>query len=203
MPYDILDAAEITRDLAAVARTIGLDESEIGPTIASGLKAGGQCPRRLPFLKSNDRIKLGEPPVKSDDELAAELASLGETDTDNGQRFVSRFGTKVINTPGRGWLIHDGKRWLRDDLLQVKELAKTLESGTICFQFTLLMAADFIRRPSSRSPCASQEPIICSGAFLCSDRVSIGKALRCVSRFVSHRPHTKWNSGSRNRTDSE
>ena len=31
----------------------------------------------------------------------------------------------MINTPGRGWLIHDGKRWLRDDLFQVKELAKT------------------------------------------------------------------------------
>ena len=124
VPYGILDIAIITQDLAAVARTIGLDESEIEPTIASGLKAGGQCPRRLPFLKSNDRIKSVEPPVKSDDELAAELASLGETDTDNGQRFVSRFGTKVINTPGRGWLIYDGKRWRRDDLFQVKEFAK-------------------------------------------------------------------------------
>ena len=46
VPYGILDAAEITQDLATVARTIGLDESEIEPTIASGLKAGGQCPRR-------------------------------------------------------------------------------------------------------------------------------------------------------------
>ena len=124
VPYGILDSAVITQDLGAVARAIGLDESEIEPTIASGLKAGAQHPRRLPFLKSNDRIKSVEPPVKSDDELASELASLGETDTDNGQRFVSRFGTKVINTPGRGWLIYDGKRWRRDDLFQVKELAK-------------------------------------------------------------------------------
>jgi putative DNA primase/helicase len=53
VPYGILDIAIITQDLAAVARTIGLNESEIEPTIASGLKAGGQCPRRLPFLKSN------------------------------------------------------------------------------------------------------------------------------------------------------
>ena len=115
----------ITQELAPVARTIGLDESEIEPTIASGLTAGSQHPRRLPFLKSNDRTKSVEPPVKSDDELTAELASLGETDTDNGQRFVSRFGNKVINTPGHNWLIHDGKRWLHDDLFQVKELAKT------------------------------------------------------------------------------
>jgi putative DNA primase/helicase len=125
VPYGILDIAIITQDLAAVARTIGLNESEIEPTIASGLKAGGQCPRRLPFLKSNDRIKSVEPPVTSDDELAAELASLGETDTDNGQRFASRFRTKVINTPGRGWLIYDGRRWRCDDLFQIKEFAKT------------------------------------------------------------------------------
>jgi putative DNA primase/helicase len=124
VPYGILDSAAITQDLGAVARAIGLDESEIEPTIASGLKAGAQHPRRLPFLKSNDRIKSVEPPVKSDDELASELASLGETDTDNGQRFVSRFGTRVINTPGRGWLIYDGKRWRRDALFQVKEFAK-------------------------------------------------------------------------------
>ena len=30
----------------------------------------------------------------------------------------------MINTPGRGWLIYDGKRWRRDDLFQVIELAK-------------------------------------------------------------------------------
>ena len=125
MPYGVLDSAVITQDLGEVARAIGLDESEIEPTIASGLKAGCQHPRRLPFLKSSQQSSAVEPPKKSDDELAAELASLGETDTDNGQRFVSRFGTKVINTPGRGWLIHDGRRWLRDDLFQVKELAKT------------------------------------------------------------------------------
>jgi putative DNA primase/helicase len=110
--------------LAAIARTIGLDESEIEPTIASGLKAGGQCPRRLPFLKSNDRIKSVEPPVKSDDELTAELARLGETDTDNAQRFARRFGGKVIYTPGQGWLFYDGKRWQPDELLHITELAK-------------------------------------------------------------------------------
>jgi putative DNA primase/helicase len=124
LPYGILDSAVITQDLAAMARTIGLDDSEVGPTIASGLKAGGQCPRPLPFLKSNERIKSVEPPVKSEDELAAELARLGETDTDNAQRFASRFGAKVLNTPGRGWLVYDGKRWREDDVGQVVELAK-------------------------------------------------------------------------------
>jgi putative DNA primase/helicase len=124
LPYGILDTATITQDLATMARTIGLDESEIGPTIASGLKAGTKHPRRLPFLKSNDPIKSGEPPVQSDDALAAELARLGETDTDNAQRFANRFGAKVLNTPGRGWLVYDGKRWREDDIGQVVELAK-------------------------------------------------------------------------------
>ena len=75
MTYGILDSAEITQELAAMARTIGLDESEIESTIASGLKAGGRYPRRLPFLKSNDRLKSVEPPVKSNDELAANSAA--------------------------------------------------------------------------------------------------------------------------------
>ena len=88
------------------------------------LPSRGQRPRRLPFLKSNDRILSVEPPMKSDDELATQLARLGETDTDNTQRFATRFGARVLNTPGRGWLVYDGKRWREDDIGQVVELAK-------------------------------------------------------------------------------
>ena len=51
LPYGILNPAAITQDLAQVALKIGLDESEIEPTITSGLNAGCQYPRRLPFLK--------------------------------------------------------------------------------------------------------------------------------------------------------
>jgi putative DNA primase/helicase len=122
LPYGILDGEKVRADLAQVARKIGLDDSEIQPTIASGLNAGSQAPRRLPFIKSN--LCTVEPPRKSKDKLTSELAALGETDTDNGQRFASRFGTRVIYTPGRGWLVHDGKRWRCDELFQVKELAK-------------------------------------------------------------------------------
>ena len=136
-PYSILNMAEVANDLARVAREVGLDDHEIGPTIKSGLQAGGQHPRRLPFLKSRDRIRTVEPPEKSDDDLAAELATLGETDTDNAQRFARRFGSKVIHTPGRGWLVYDGKRWRCDDLLQVTELAKET-ARRIADQFTAL-----------------------------------------------------------------
>jgi putative DNA primase/helicase len=123
-PYGILNMTEVTDDLARVARKVGLDDDEIGPTIQSGLQAGSQHPRRLPFLKSRDRIRTVEPPRKSEDDLAAELAKLGETDTDNAQRFAHRFGGKAIHTPGRGWFVYDGKRWRPDNLLQVTELAK-------------------------------------------------------------------------------
>ena len=91
VPYGILDTAVITQDLAAVARTLGLDESEIEPTIASGLNAGRQYPRRLPFLKSNDRIRSAEPPEKSDDELAANW--LGWAKPIRTTRNVSQIGS--------------------------------------------------------------------------------------------------------------
>lgn len=124
MPYGILDPAAITEDLTGVARNIGLDESEIVPTITSGLNAGRRHPRRLPFLKSHQHIGDVEPPQKSKDAVTKQLARLGETDTDNAQRFANRFGTKALYTPGRGWLAFDGKRWRPDDVGQVVELAK-------------------------------------------------------------------------------
>ena len=45
--------------------------------------------------------------------------SLGETDTDNAAAVRPRFGYKVLHTPGRGWLVFDGKRWRPDDVGQV------------------------------------------------------------------------------------
>jgi putative DNA primase/helicase len=125
VPYGILDSAVITQDLVQVARNIGLDEREIEPTITSGLNAGRQYPRRLPFLKSDQKTREVEPPRKPKDKVTKELALLGETDTDNAQRFANRFGSKALYTPGRGWLVFDGKRWRSDDVGQVVELAKT------------------------------------------------------------------------------
>jgi putative DNA primase/helicase len=145
-PYGILNLEEVTEDLARVARQIGLDDHEIGPTIKSGLNAGGQHPRQLPFLKSHDRIRTVEPPQKSDDDLAAELARLGETDSDNAERFARRFGGKAIHTPGRGWLVYDGSRWRPDELSQVVELAK--ETAGL-----LTRPGTSIRTP--RAPCAA------------------------------------------------
>ena len=124
MPYGILDSAVVTQNLGQVARAVGLDNNEIEPTIASGLNAGRQYPRRLPFLRSDQQTRTVEPPQKSTDVITTQLAELGETDTDNAQRFANRFGTKVVYTPGHGWLVFDGKRWCQDEVGQVIELAK-------------------------------------------------------------------------------
>ncbi len=126
LPYDLIDEQKILQDLTAAAVEIGLDHGEIEPTIRSGLDAGRRNPRRLPFLRTDKREQVPDtaPPQRLDDELTKDLAKLGETDTDNAHRFATRFGRKVIYTPGRGWLVHDGKRWKPDALLRVTELAK-------------------------------------------------------------------------------
>jgi putative DNA primase/helicase len=69
-------------------------------------------------------VPLIDATQRSDNHLTEQLAKLGETDTDNAQRFAERFGTLATYTPGRGWLVFDGKRWLSDKLLRVQELAK-------------------------------------------------------------------------------
>ena len=65
-----------------------------------------------------------DPVKKSSDEVSKQLAALGESDTDNAQRFATRFGDRVLYTVGRGWLIFDGKRWRPSAQLQCMELAK-------------------------------------------------------------------------------
>lgn len=124
LPYGILESEAVSKELARVAGKIGLCDAEIQATIASALDAGRQYPRRMPFLQMNERPKRTEPPDKSNDEIATKLAELGETDTDNAQRFATRFGARAAYTPGRGWLFFDGKRWQPDKLGQVMELAK-------------------------------------------------------------------------------
>jgi putative DNA primase/helicase len=124
LPYDILSEREVVDDLVNAAREVGLHEGEIQATIESGLTAGRRNPRRLPFVNKRRSLPTVEPPKESADQLAKQLAKLGETDTDNAQRFAERFGANVIYVPGRGWLVYDGKRWRPDGLLRVNELAK-------------------------------------------------------------------------------
>ncbi len=108
-----------------MALQIGLDPPEIRPTIESGLTAGSRCPRRLPFLKDVARpIPIAGYTKRTGNVITEQLSKLGENDTDNAQRFVTWYGHKVIFTPGRGFLVFDGKRYRPDTIQQRMALAK-------------------------------------------------------------------------------
>lgn len=120
----LLERASVTRELALAATAIGLDENEILPTIESGLRAGVKNPARLPFLSATSSDVGMEPPKTSDGQLARELSRLGENDIANAERFVRRFGHRVIYNDHRGWMVYDGKRYRPDGLLSCVELGK-------------------------------------------------------------------------------
>jgi putative DNA primase/helicase len=126
LPYNLLSEGDVTARLASTAPAIGLDKKEIKPTIRSGFQAGRKSPRHIPLLAEGKSPRsAGEaPPAKSGDEITKELAKLGETDSDNAQRLAVRYSHKIMYTPGRGYLIFDGKRYRPDNQLRRYEFAK-------------------------------------------------------------------------------
>lgn len=125
LPYNLLDRAEIVRNLTRVAAAIGLEQTEIGGTIESGLKAGLTYPRALAFLKANPaQADVEAPSPAPGPDLTEMLSRLGETDTDNAHRLASRFANKIIHTKGRGWLVYKESRWLPGAGSECIEFAK-------------------------------------------------------------------------------
>ena len=97
--------AEVEAALSEAALAAGLEADEIKPTIESGLAGGRNHPRQ------RDRKKA----TATNDPLLCELAELGETDTDNGQRFARRFGHRICFVPERKeWSAFDGQIWRED-----------------------------------------------------------------------------------------
>lgn len=123
-PYGMIDRPTIIRDLGEVAKRIGLDDNEIEATIISGMDAGSKCPRSLPFLKLRREGTAHSEGASPRESLTRQLALLGETDTDNAQRFANRFANQVIYTKGRGWLVYKHGRWLKEATTECVELAK-------------------------------------------------------------------------------
>ena len=102
--WRLLDPSQVTRELTDVSRQIGLEENEIGPTIASGLTKGIAQPRRLPFMPRAVTSVAEEDRAAQPEDFAGRLSHLGENDADNAQRFVSAsatryFGRQVVD----GW----------------------------------------------------------------------------------------------------
>lgn len=108
--WGVLATDHVEKALAGAAFEAGLPESEACRTVRSGLDGGGRSPRSLP----------GTSPIKDSPRnpnsaaLTAEIATLGETDADNAIRLVRRFGDKLLYTPGLGYLVFEGGRWLQD-----------------------------------------------------------------------------------------
>ncbi|MDP4006688.1 phage/plasmid primase, P4 family [Methylobacterium sp. NEAU K] len=108
----VLGADEVVSAFTRAAAEIGLDDAEIRATIKSGLTAGKKNPRQV---RVETVHRLAPRATETElDALAEELAKLGETDADNAERLTRRFGDRLAYTPGRGFLVFDGRRWQRD-----------------------------------------------------------------------------------------
>jgi putative DNA primase/helicase len=119
-----LEGARVTAELSQIAKAIGLDDGEIGPTIDSGLKAGLKNPALLPSEKAGATKRAPSLPIVRSDETTKKLAALGEDDIANAERFVLRYGHRVIFSETRGFLVFDGKRYRPNALLRCVGLAK-------------------------------------------------------------------------------
>jgi putative DNA primase/helicase len=103
--------AEVEGALSETALAAGLEADEIHATIESGLAGGLEHPRR--------RDREGGQPPQINDLLLTELAKLGETDTDNAQRLVQRYGDRLQFIPERKeWFAFDGRIWHEDSAKQ-------------------------------------------------------------------------------------
>ena len=120
----LLDSARVAAELSDIAKAIGLEDGEIARTVDSGLKAGIGKPARLPFEKGASARSEESPPSASGDELTKQLAALGEDDIANAERFVLRYGHRVIYSESRGYLVFDGKQFRPNSHLRCVELAK-------------------------------------------------------------------------------
>jgi putative DNA primase/helicase len=171
----LLDPARVTAEFTHIAKVIGLEEREIAPTIASGLKAGIHNPAHLPFEKGGSPKGADRPPNDSDADLTKELAELGEDDIGNAKRFVHRFGHKVIFSMTRGFMVFDGKRYRpKADLLCV-ELGKEVvtkiaaEASSIADSKAAAARASFADR--SRSHVAIQRMLeLAKGPLFVDDK---------------------------------
>lgn len=146
LPFGLVDQAKIARELAEVAKRIGLDEAEIDPTIKSGLNAGRRHPRTLPFLPMQGQAEAEVP--SNSPNLTELLAELGETDTDNAKRLAERYANKILYTKGRGWLVYKQGRWLTGADTECIEFAK--ETARLIADETSYLSSDDAKAARAR-----------------------------------------------------
>ncbi|MFC1783819.1 phage/plasmid primase, P4 family [Planctomycetota bacterium] len=116
---------DIEEQLYQTALEIGLDESEIMPTIQSGLTKGMSEPDHPPGKNqtTNGDIINDEPEI-SDAECSFELHL---TEQGNGERFAQQHShcARYCHT-WKKWLYFDGRRWATDCEDKISHLAKKI-----------------------------------------------------------------------------
>lgn len=120
-----LDQAEAEEALVNAAEGAGLTRGEAGATVRSGLSSGGKSPRDLSEVGNHSRETPSSSHSAGDDPRSL-FNPARATDLGNAERFISLCGKNVRYCKGLGWLIWDGKRWLKDADDKVVELYKTM-----------------------------------------------------------------------------
>ncbi len=80
----------------------------------------------LPQAESPDTARgssLFDPVNDMTDALAEQLAAFQDTDVGNAERLALLYGDRIRYSPGRGWLIYDGRRWCHDRADEVQRYA--------------------------------------------------------------------------------
>ncbi len=122
-----LSRSTVERELSDAAARVGLDDSEIGSTLRSGIDAGMQSPRSAPAPQPQTATN------GNGNALHDNLTARGEdtspfylTDLGNAERFKAKHGHKVrwCETWNK-WAVFNGKCWEIDRSGQVDQLAKT------------------------------------------------------------------------------
>lgn len=106
--------------LAGTMRRKGMS----GPAIDAALQADNLA-RCKPPLDLDEVSAIAASimryPAANDDDVLKSL-----TDTGNATRFGLRHAGRVIYVPGQGWMLWDGRKWHRDEVGKIMELAKVL-----------------------------------------------------------------------------
>lgn len=129
----LLSRSEIEGYLSDIAHVIGLKDSEIGPSLASGLDAGIAQPRPLVIEKPTPPpAPNGNGHKPAEAKAAPDKAAKPEgedrdnlTELGNAKRLVKRWGSRIRYFATKGkWLVWDGTRWETDETGGVMRAAK-------------------------------------------------------------------------------
>jgi putative DNA primase/helicase len=105
-----IDVPQVEEVLTSAALGAGLEPDEIRATLESGLTKGQASPRN----RNGKKKKRTKDSLRTDP-LLAELSKLGESDTDNAQRLLKRYGNHLRFVPERQrWFAFDERTWHED-----------------------------------------------------------------------------------------